>query len=181
MKKTILVLIAGILMMPFAMAQTSVTEKLYEKYRGMEGFTTVHINKELFNMISQMNFEGEDAAEMNQMKDAMANLQFIRIVMFENGSADNKDFMAFKKDLESFKLDGFSELMVVDDGDEKVRFVARQDGNLFKEFLILINSADEAGFVSIFGDIDFETISNISQTMGIEQMGKFDKKGNKDK
>jgi hypothetical protein len=37
----------------------------------------------------------------------------------------------------------------------------------------MIQSNDEAGFISIFGDIDFETISKVSQTMGLEHMGNF--------
>jgi hypothetical protein len=173
MKKFIITLITLIFLAPFAQSQESVTEKLYDKYSGMDGFTTVHITSELFGMIAQMNFDGEDAEEMNEMKDAMANLQFIRIVMFEDGTEDNEDFKAFKKDLKAFDLDGFSELMVVDDKDEKVRFVARQKGDIFAEFLVLIDSKDQAGFISIFGDMDMETISKVSQSMGIQQMGKF--------
>ena len=173
MKKFIIVLLTLVFIAPLAQAQESVTEKLYDKYSGVEGITTVHITSELFGMIAQMNFEGEDADEMNKMKDAMANLEFIRIVMFEDGSEDNKDFQEFKEDLKAFDLDGFAELMVVDDKDEKVRFVARQDGDIFKEFLVLINSKDEAGFISIFGDMDMETISKVSQSMGIQQMGKI--------
>jgi hypothetical protein len=173
MKKLMITLLTIVFLAPFAMAQESVTEKLYTKYSGKEGFTTVHITKELFSMIAQMNFEGEDAEEMNQMKDAMSQLQFIRIVMFENGEEANSDLKAFKKDLSSFNLEGFSELMVVDDNDEKVRFVARQEGNIFKEFLVLIDSPKEAGFISIFGDMDMETISKVSQSMGIQEMGKF--------
>ncbi|MCK5337503.1 MAG: DUF4252 domain-containing protein, partial [Bacteroidales bacterium] len=82
MKKFIITLLTIAFLAPFAQAQESVTEKLYEKYSGKDGFTTVHITKELFGMIAQMNFEGDDAEEMNEMKDAMANLQFIRIVMY---------------------------------------------------------------------------------------------------
>jgi hypothetical protein len=115
MKKFIIALLTVVFLAPFAQAQESVTEKLYEKYSGKDGFTTVHITKELFSMIAQMKFEGEDAEEMNKMKEAMANLQFIRIVMYENGKDDNKDFNAFKKDLQAFDLEGFAELMVVDD------------------------------------------------------------------
>jgi hypothetical protein len=173
MKKFIIALLIVVFLAPFAQAQESVTEKLYEKYSGKDGFTTVHITKELFSMIAQMKFEGDDAEEMNKMKESMANLQFIRIVMYENGTDDNKDFNAFKKDLEAFELKGFSEMMVVDDKDEKVRFLARQEGDIFKEFLVLIQSNDEAGFISIFGDIDFETLSKVSQTMGLEHMGNF--------
>lgn len=176
MKKLIITLLAIAFFVPVTMAQESVTEKLYEKYSGTDGITTVHITKELFGMIAQMNFEGEDAAEMNEMKDAMANLEFIRIVMFEDVDDSNADFVAFKKDLKAFDLDGFKELMVVDEKDEKVRFVARQDGETFKEFLVLINSPDGAGFISIFGDMDMETISKVSQSMGLQQMDKFGKK-----
>ena len=173
MKKFIITLLTVVFLAPFTQAQESVTEKLYEKYSGKDGFTTVHITKELFSMIAQMKFEGDNAEEMNKMKESMANLQFIRIVMYENGTDDNKNFNAFKKDLKAFDLEGFSELMVVDDKDEKIRFVARQEGDIFKEFLVLIESDDEAGFISIFGDIDFETISKVSQTMGLEHMGNF--------
>jgi len=173
MKKLMIGLFAFMFLVPFAQAQESVTQSLYEKYSGTEGITTVHITSELFGMIAQMNFEGEDAEEMNEMKEAMAGLEFIKIVMFEDVSPENKDFIAFKKDLAAFDLDGFSELMVVDDKDEKIRFVARQDGEMIKEFLILIQSSDQAGFISIFGDMDMETISKVSQGMGIEEMGKF--------
>lgn len=175
MKKFIIVLLTVVFTVPFAQAQESVTEKLYKKYSGMEGITTVHITKELFGMISQMNFEGEDAKEMNEMKDAMAKLEFIRIVMFENADENNSDFKSFKKDLRAFDLNGFKELMVVDEKDEKVRFVARQEGELFKEFLVLIDSKDEAGFISIFGDLDMKTISKVSNNMGLEHMGQFGK------
>ena len=173
MKKFIIALLTLVFLTPVSQSQESVTEKLYDKYSGIDGITTVHITSELFGMIAQMNFEGEDAQEMNKMKDAMANLEFIRIVMFEDASEDNAEFQAFKKDLKAFDLDGFKELMVVDDKDEKVRFVARQDGDMFKEFLVLIDSKDEAGFISIFGDMDMETISKVSQSMGIQQMSKM--------
>lgn len=173
MKKFIITLLTLVFLTPLTQSQESITEKLYDKYSGVEGITTVHITSELFGMIAQMNFEGEDAEEMNKMKDAMSNLEFIRIVMFEDASEDNADFQAFKKDLKAFNLDGFKELMVVDDKDEKVRFVARQEGELFKEFLVLIDSKDEAGFISIFGDMDMETISQVSSSMGIQQMGKM--------
>ena len=128
MKKFIIALLTLVFTLPFAQAQESVTEKLYDKYSGLEGITTVHITKELFSMIAQMNFEGENAEEMNEMKDAMANLQFIRIVMFEDADENDKDFQAFKKDLKAFDLDGFKELMVVDE-----QLVARGHVHLARE------------------------------------------------
>ena len=181
MKKLIIALLAFVFAAPVMQAQESVTEKLFNKYSGQEGFTTVHITKELFGMIAQMNFEGENSEEMNEMKDAMSKLQFIRIVMFEDGNENPKELAAFRKDLSAFDLDGFKELMVVDEKDEKVRFVAQQDGDRFKEFLVLIDSKDEAGFISIFGDMDMETISKVTQSMGNQKLNMFGKHDDKDK
>jgi hypothetical protein len=177
MKKLIIALLTLVFLSPALVAQESITASLYEKYSGAEGITTVHITKELFGMIAQMKFEGDEAEEMNEMKEAMAGLEFIKIVMFENGSADNKEFVAFKKDLNALDHKGYAELMVVDDKDEKVRFLAAKDGEMINEFLILISSPTEVGFISIFGEMDMETISKVSQGMGIEEMGMFgDKK-----
>lgn len=177
MKKLIIALFTLVFLSPALLAQESITAALYDEYSGTEGITTVHITKELFGMIAQMKFEGEEAEEMNEMKEAMAGLEFIKIVMFENGSDDNKDFVAFRKDLNALDHKGYAELMVVDDKDEKVRFLAKKDGEMINEFLILISSPTEVGFISIFGNMDMETISKVSQGMGIEEMGMFgDKK-----
>src|SRR5210317_550710 len=113
MKKLIIALLALVFLSPAVNAQESITTKLYEKYSGIEGITTVHITKELFGMIAQMKFEGDEAEDMNEMKDAMAGLEFIKIVMFENGSEDNKDFVSFRKDLNALDHKGYAELMVV--------------------------------------------------------------------
>ena len=43
MKKFIIALLTLVFTLPFAQAQESVTEKLYDKYSGLEGITTVHI------------------------------------------------------------------------------------------------------------------------------------------
>ena len=176
MKKLIIALLTLVFLSPALLAQESITASLYDKYSGKEGITTVHITKELFGMIAQMKFEGDDAEKMNEMKDAMAGLEFIKIVMFENGSEDNKDFVAFKKDLDALNHKGYAELMVVDDKEEKVRFLAKKDGEMINEFLILISSPSEVGFISILGEMDMETISKVSQGMGIEEMGMFGKK-----
>lgn len=90
-------LLAIAFLTPALIAQESITTKLYDKYSGTEGITTVHITKELFGMIAQMNFEGEDAEDMNEMKEAMAGLEFIKIVMFENGTKTTRISLPSKR------------------------------------------------------------------------------------
>ena len=65
--------------------------------------------------------------------------------------------------------------MAVKDGGEEVKFLARKKGDKIGELLLLINSGKEAGFVSIVGLIDMNTVAKLSKTMNIEGMDKLNK------
>ena len=53
----------------------------------------------------------------------------------------------------------------------------RKDGKNIKELLLLINQDDEAGFISITGNINLKSIAKLSKTMdikGLDQLQKMD-------
>ena len=155
-------------MIPFVlMGQSSPTDALFDKYSGQEGYTTVHISQELFGMLAQIDDQGDEKTK--EMKEALSKLEFIRILMLE--SCENPSELAsFKKELRQFETGNFKELMIVKEKGEEVKFLARKNGENIEELLLVIDSEDEAGFISIFGDIDMNTISKISNTMGIQGM-----------
>lgn len=156
-----------------AMAQISPADKLFEQYNGQDGFTTVHITKELFNMMSQIQVEGDEEAQ--EVLKAAEGLEHIRILMCDK-KENSKDFKAFRSQLQkSMNLDGYVELMVVKEQEEEVNFVVRKEGKMIKELLMLIDNEDEAGFISIIGDIDMKTIGNITKGMQIKGMENLDK------
>lgn len=172
MKRLILILSALIFSTASILAQDSPTTKLYAKYGGQDGFTTVSISKELFGMFSSI--DSEDP-EMKDVKAMMEQLEGIRILMYEADDASNAQLKSFKEELSRFNLEGFSELMVVKEKGEEVKFMAKKKGDKVGELLLIIDEGNEAGFISITGMIDMNTVAKLSKTMKMEGMDKLEK------
>jgi hypothetical protein len=69
----------------------------------------------------------------------------------------------------------FKELMSVNSDDAKIRFLVNQDKNgKIKEFLMFVNSDGESLVMSLTGDMDMKTISEIGNAVnvpGINNLG----------
>ncbi len=170
MKKLIFTILAALFMIPVFAQETN---DLFEKYNGKEGFTSVNISKELFTMMAQMNVESEDE-EAKEMIEAMGKLDIIRILMLEKDDSNNKDFNEFRDELKDFNLTTYTELMNIKENGDNVKIMVKKEGDIFGEWLLLIDQDDEVGFISISGDIDIETMSKFSKVMGMKGMDKFD-------
>ena len=163
------------LMVSWSLAQ-SPTEKLFEKYNGKDGFTTVHITQELFGLFADLD---ESDPDVTEMKDMMEQLQYIRILMYdmEDGGRQS-ELEAFRNDIKASNLTGYSELMNVKEKDQEVKFMAKKNDGKISELLLLINEPNEAGFISIVGNIDINTVSKLSKTIhmdGMDELEKLDK------
>ena len=153
-------------------AQESPTKKLYDKYGGKEGYTTVTISKELFGMFSEIDSQDPDAKEIKEM---MSQLDGIQILMYETKDQADAELAKFKDEIAKVKAADFTELMMVKEGTEEVKFLARKKGEMISELLLLINNEKEAGFVSISGMIDMNTVAKLSKTMNLQGMDKLEK------
>jgi len=151
-------------------AQSSATLSLYDKYSGKEGFTTVSISKELFGMFAEM--EATDT-NMQQVKEMMNQLDGIKVLMYETEYASSEELAKFKTEVSKIQTQGYTELMVVKQTDEEVKFLTMKKGDKIGELLLLIQGEKEAGFVSITGNIDMKTIGQLSKTMNFEGMDKL--------
>jgi hypothetical protein len=155
-----------------ATAQVSPTTSLFDKYNGKDGYTTVSISKDLFGLFADIDASDPEAQEM---KDMMGQLEGIRILMYEAESESDAELSKFRGEIGKFNLEGFSELMVVKEKDEEVKFLALKKGDKIGELLLLINEPKEAGFISITGLIDLNTVAKLSQTMKMEGMENLEK------
>ena len=168
MKKSFITLLVSLFLIPaLSLAQESPTDALFKKYSGQEGYTTVHISKELFGMLAQIDDKGDPKTK--EMKEALGQLEFIRILMLEDCD-DEAELNNFKNELKEFELNDFKELMVVKEKGEQVKFLARKNGEMVEELLLIVDDGNEAGFISIYGLIDINTISKLSHSMGIKGM-----------
>jgi hypothetical protein len=177
MKRLILAAITMLLLTSTQLlnAQSSPAIALFDKYGGKDGFTTVSISKELFGMFADMKTDDPDAKDVKAM---MEQLDGIKILMYETKDSSNTndaDLARFKDEIGKLQVGTYTELMVVKQPGEEVKFLVQKKGDKIGELLLLINSKKEAGFISITGTIDMATIGKLSKTMNFEGMENLNK------
>jgi hypothetical protein len=174
MKRTILAAFTMLLLMSAQAiyAQNSSALSLYDNYGGKDGYTTVSISKELFGMFADID---SDDPDMKEAKTMMEQLDGIKILMYETENADDAELARFKGEVGKLQVTGYSELMVVKQTGEEVKFLAQKKGDKIGELLLIINGEKQAGFISISGTIDMNTIGKLSKTMNIEGMENLEK------
>lgn len=159
------ILIGGMLLMftLLTMGQNSAVDKVFDKYSGKEGYTTVYISSFMFNMLNSLE---TDDPEFDEFKKATSGIKSIKILTQEGGNS-----VAFGAELlEMLPRSEYQEMMVVKDQDEDVLFLAREEGGKITEFLLIVSSGDgEDVLIAIQGDIDLESISSIAS--GLDMPG----------
>ena len=152
------IFIGGMLIMftLLTMGQTSAVDKVFDKYSGKEGYTTVYISSFMFNMLNSLE---TDDPEFDEFKKATAGIKSIKILTQDGGDSE-----AFGKELlEMLPRSEYQEMMVVKDQDEDVLFLAREEGGKITEFLLIVSGGDgEDVLIAIQGDIDLESIASIA-------------------
>lgn len=158
------IFIGGMLMMLTLMgiAQSSAVDKVFDKYSGQEGYTTVYISSFMFNMLNSLE---SDDPEYNEFKKATSGIKSIKILTQDGG--DSKAFGG--ELLEMLPRSEYQEMMVVKDQDEDVLFLAREEGGKITEFLLIVSGGGEDALIAIQGDIDLESISKIAS--GLDMPG----------
>jgi hypothetical protein len=140
--------------------QKSAVDKVFDKYSGKDGYTTVYISSFMFKMLSQLDV---DDPEYNEFKKATSGINSIKIL-----TQDGSNSEAFGKELlEMLPRDEYQEMMVVKDQDEEVLFLAREEGGKITEFLLIVSGDGDDALIAITGDIDLESISSIASGMDI--------------
>ena len=175
MKKMVLSLVViGAMVLPAILNAQTTIDRLYDKYAGNDGFTSINISPEMFNMISGISMN-DSSKETKEAQDAMSQLTGLKMLVYEaeEGEVD-REFMDEIKALT--KIEGYSELMSVQDGDEIVKFLVSKtpDGKV-SEMLMIVYEENEAVVMSMTGNLDMSTISRISKTLEIDGMENLDK------
>ena len=175
--KTTLTIIAIIFISLTTHAQNDAISKFFEKYQNDEDFTQVNITSRMFGLFTDMEVDSE---EDQAILDAISKISSIKILTKEH---TNKGIALYKEAFSKLPKGEFDELMSVKDGDEKMKFLIKEKGNIISELLMISGGHDEFFIVSIVGDIDLKQISKISSKMdidGLKNIGKLrDKKRNK--
>ncbi len=162
MKKLLLsiVLIAGIM----TMSAQSPVDKIFNKYAGKDGYTTVIINSFMFKLLASIE---TDDPEYESFKKASSGIESIKILTQDGG--DSKSFG--KELLEILPRNEYEELMVVKEADEEVLFLAREEDGKITEFLLIVSGDDGDDALIVFtGNIDLKSIASISSGLNLPAM-----------
>ncbi|MCD6333482.1 MAG: DUF4252 domain-containing protein [Bacteroidales bacterium] len=158
MKKSIL--LSLIVLIPLlAIGQNSAVDKLFKKYGGRDGFTTITINQGLLKMLSQLDENDEDI-------QALAGIKTIKILAVED-DAKVKEINFYDEVMSKLKASDYEELMTVDNKDENVVFLAKKDGDIITELILVVGGDEDNALVYIAGSIRMKDVAKISKSIGV--------------
>lgn len=166
------ILLGGVLIMftLTAFSQKSAVDRVFDKYSGQEGYTTVYISSFMFNMLNSLEV---DDPEYNEFKKATSGISSIKILTQEGGGS-----ASFGEELLNLlPRSEYKEMMVVKDDEEEVLFLAREIEGIITEFLVIVSGGGEDALIAIQGNIDLESIASIAEGLdmpGLENLDDLD-------
>ena len=167
--KKLLFIVCLIGMSAVSMAQNKSIDRVFDKYSGQEGFTTVYISKYMFSMFA--NLEGVEDEELEEVQDVFGKLTGIKILAVEDSDALGEGVNFYDEIMKDLPMDQYEELMVVQSSESNVVFLAREEDGVIVELLLIVGGeGDENALIAITGEIDLKTIAKLSETMDIEGM-----------
>jgi hypothetical protein len=176
MKKYALIIIAvACIGIPFMANAQSPLDKFFEKYAGQDGYTTVNISKDMFQMFAGMG-DPKDTSN-REMKKALEQLSGMKVLTCKVDSLKPAKANAFYNEASAlFPASSYKELMTVNDDGQNIRFLTKQDGgNKISEMVMLMKGKQEVVVLGLQGTIDLSTISKISKSMNIHGMENLQK------
>ncbi len=170
-------LLLSIMLLPaLAIAQKSPIDKLFDKYYGKEGFTTVLVNREMFEVVSHMEKEqgevnlnmGNEKGNLNKL---LGNVNRVRVIAQEDDN-DRAGDVNFMEELKGMDFDAYKELVVVKEADQEVRVLAKEEGGKLAELLVLVGGEDNV-MVCIEGSFTMEDLESLSELDGLDTLGEI--------
>ena len=185
MKKLMFSLVCvAFLTIPLLVNAQSPIDKVFDKYASQEGFTTVNITKELFQMLMQLGQGDAKDTNMVEMKKMMEQLTGLKVLTFSFDSTKIVKAVSVYNEFASvFPAGIYKELMTVNEGRQNIKFMTKQDASgKISEMVMLMKDKHEVAVLSLTGNIDLSTVSRLSKGMnihGMEGLGKMRNPHNK--
>ncbi|KPL13907.1 MAG: hypothetical protein AMS26_12705, partial [Bacteroides sp. SM23_62] len=141
MKK--IALFIPVLLLPLMItAQQTPIDKLFKKYYGKEGFTTVLVTQDAFEVISHMEKEKGD------LEGTLEKVQRVRVIAQEDEA--DVEGINFMDELKGVEFADYKELVVVKEADQEVLILAKEEDGKIRELLVIVGGEDNV-LVSVEG------------------------------
>ena len=146
-------------------AQKTPIDKLFDKYYGKEGFTTVLVNEEMFEVISNME------TEKGEFKGTLGKIKRIRVIAQDDKSGKKIEGVDFMEELKGVDFDEYKELVMVKEADQEVMVLAKEEAGKLLELLVLVGGKENV-LVSIEGKFTMEDLEVLSDLDGLDILDK---------
>jgi len=148
-------------------AQTGPIDDMFNKYSEKEGFTVVSISSKMFSMFASQDSKDKEAG------DIVNRLKSIRILTVED-SLLNKNLNFYTELSKKLNMSDYEELMVVKEGPDVTKFLIRQKGDIISELLVITGGPGGNTLISIKGDLNMKSISELSKGVDIQELKTLD-------
>jgi hypothetical protein len=149
-------------------AQSNPVDDMFNKYSEKPGFTVVSISSKMFSLFANKNEENKNA------DDVINKLKSIKILSVED-SLLNKNLNFYSELSKKLDLSVYEELMVVKEGPDVTKFLIRQKGNVISELLVITGGPSGNSLISIKGELNLKSISELSKDIDIQELKSLDK------
>ncbi|MFK7810138.1 MAG: DUF4252 domain-containing protein [Saprospiraceae bacterium] len=166
--KKISILIAAILVSTFTFAQDNAIGKHFSEYQKNKDFTKVSVTSKMFSLMTEIDMDDPDEKEL---LEAMSKLKGIKAVV--NEKTENSADLYYKAIETVGKDRSYEELMSVEDAEENIMFLVRDNGGVINELLMIVGGNNNFMVMTLFGEIDLSQIAKLSRIMKIDGMEQF--------
>ncbi|MCA1757455.1 MAG: DUF4252 domain-containing protein [Bacteroidales bacterium] len=170
MKKAIIITLISIFSVSGLMAQSQI-DRLFGKYQGREGFVTVTVSGNLLRLAAALDHDSGDPV----MKHA-SKLTSVRILAKEDDLVESENF--YDLVIDDLLAGGYEEMMTVNSTDTDVRMLLKADGDIFREFILVVGGSVDNAIIQIKGNLTYEDIheigSSVNKGEGIHAINMFD-------
>jgi hypothetical protein len=140
---------------------------MFNKYSEREGFTVVSISGKMFSMFASQEPNDKEA------DDIINRLKSIKILTVED-SLLNKNLNFYSELSKKLDMSDYEELMVIKEGADVTKFLIRQKGEVISELLIVTGGPGGNSLISIKGELNLKSISELSKSVDIQELKGLD-------
>lgn len=148
-------------------AQNKAIEQLFQKYSDKDGFTSVVITKNMFQLFANVDNPGND-----DFIKTVKNLDFIKILSIE-GDNDGRAF--YQEILSAIPEKDYKELMTIKETDNQIRFLTLEKDGVIRELIMISGGKNGGTMIWMSGIIDMNTVSKIAAGIHVEGMDELEK------
>lgn len=141
-------------------AQPSGVMRVFDKYAQKDGYTTVEINANLFDL-----FCDNDSGSNENFLKKITNIKILTQDDYEDEVLNFYDEVM--KDL---PLSEYKELMVVKDSETELKMLVKEQNNVISEFLMVSGGKSDNVLIYIGGSFNKKDLAQLADEMDIEAL-----------